>query len=156
MEAMGNMLDVPTLAAKLMKNLFTEEERISSNTTGDHGKQIFDKEKMDLIKSIVFHVSKVAEEDQFGRDDLWVRCKMKIDKWNRDLRYRYARKKKDKDTSLPTMVKLEYSATSGRDEDWEREPRDQLPLALNSPWLADSKPYSLQSPPVTPQCSADV
>ena len=40
MEAMGNMLDVPTLAAKLMKNLFTEDERISSNTTGDHGKQV--------------------------------------------------------------------------------------------------------------------
>ena len=40
MEAMGNMLDVPTLAAKLMKNLFTEEERINSNTTGDHGKQV--------------------------------------------------------------------------------------------------------------------
>lgn len=52
-------------------------------------RQIFDKEKMDLIKSIVFHVSKISEDDQFGRDDLWVRCKMKIDKWNRDLRYRY-------------------------------------------------------------------
>ena len=44
---------------------------------------------MDLIKSIVFHVSKVDREDQFAQDDLWVRCKMKIDKWNRDLRYRY-------------------------------------------------------------------
>ena len=52
-------------------------------------RQIFDREKMDLIKSIVFHVSKVNQEDQFARDDLWVRCKMKIDKWNRDLRYRY-------------------------------------------------------------------
>ena len=52
-------------------------------------RQIFDREKMDLIKSIVFHVSKVDREDQFARDDLWVRCKMKIDKWNRDLRYRY-------------------------------------------------------------------
>ncbi|XP_043201445.1 protein bric-a-brac 1-like [Amphibalanus amphitrite] len=156
MEAMGNMLDVPTLAAKLMKNLFTEEERINSNTTGDHGKQIFDREKMDLIKSIVFHVSKVDREDQFARDDLWVRCKMKIDKWNRDLRYRYARKKKDKDTSLPTMVKLEYSSSGGRgDEDWERDGRERSdpPTAgVGLGWLG-----GLGSPrAVTPQCSADV
>ncbi|XP_043190216.1 protein bric-a-brac 1-like isoform X2 [Amphibalanus amphitrite] len=154
MEAMGNMLDVPTLAAKLMKNLFTEEERINSNTTGDHGKQIFDREKMDLIKSIVFHVSKVDREDQFARDDLWVRCKMKIDKWNRDLRY--ARKKKDKDTSLPTMVKLEYSSSGGRgDEDWERDGRERSdpPTAgVGLGWLG-----GLGSPrAVTPQCSADV
>lgn len=107
LEAMGNMLDVPTLAAKLMKNLFTEEERINSNTTGDHGKQIFDKEKMELIRSIALHVSEVSEDDSTACDELWVRCKMKIDKWNRDLRY--ARKKKDKDSGV-SAVKQENAA----------------------------------------------
>jgi len=169
-EAMGNMLDVPTLAAKLMKNLFTEDERIHSNTTGDHGKQIFDKEKMDFIRSIVFHVSKVSEEDQYARDDLWVRCKMKIDKWNRDLRY--ARKKKDKDTSLPTMVKLEGAAAaagvSGGRDDEEDEPLSLTcppsMLRMDEPgpsWLerrhslsSSAGGYSQQLQ--QPQCSADV
>ena len=69
---------------------------------------------------------------------------------------RYARKKKDKDTSLPTMVKLEYSASSGRaaDEDWERDGRERGDVpggGLVSHWLG-----GLGSPPaVTPQ-SADV
>ena len=67
---------------------------------------------------------------------------------------RYARKKKDKDTSLPTMVKLEYS--SGRaDDDWERDGRERPDASLGGlgpVWLG-----GLGSPrAVTPQCSADV
>ena len=69
---------------------------------------------------------------------------------------RYARKKKDKDTSLPTMVKLDYSTTGRGDDDWEREmgrgERGGVSLGgLGAAWLG-----GLGSPPVTPQCSADV
>ena len=68
---------------------------------------------------------------------------------------RYARKKKDKDTSLPTMVKLEYSASGRPEEEWERDGRERSDVTvggLASVWLG-----GLGSPPaVTPQCSADV
>ena len=65
---------------------------------------------------------------------------------------RYARKKKDKDTSLPTMVKLEYSAGGGRgDDDWEREGRERGEAVGGGLWLG-----GFGSPPAgTPQ-SADV
>lgn len=72
-------------AVKLLPYFFTDEELISSNTDGTHGKQPLDSNRLNSLKVLVF--SKFAVECAAEKEKLWKYIKAKINDRCRALKF---------------------------------------------------------------------
>ena len=72
-------------AVKLLPYFFTDEELISSNTDGTHGKLSLDSNKLNSLKVLVF--SKFPVESAVEKEKLWKFIKTKINDRCRALKF---------------------------------------------------------------------
>ena len=72
-------------AVKLLPYFFTDEELVSSNTDGTHGKLALDSNRLNSLKVLVF--SKFAIECAAEKEKLWKYIKDKINDRCRALKF---------------------------------------------------------------------
>lgn len=80
----GKSSTATSFANVLMKEVFTLEERISSNCNGVMGKKALEPNRLDKIKRAVRRFYTDTEEEF---QDMWKKCRKSIDSTNRNLKF---------------------------------------------------------------------